>query len=108
MDEVGYIPFETEAANLFFQLVSSRYEHASLILTSNLPFSGWGEVFGNHVVASAMIDRIVHHVRSHHPQRQQLPTQKHKHDTSQRKTREQGTITTTTVVHISLPKMVHF
>lgn len=61
VDEVGYIPFETEAANLFFQLVSSRYEHASLILTSNLPFSGWGEVFGNHVVASAMIDRIVHH-----------------------------------------------
>ncbi len=61
VDEVGYVPFETEAANLFFQLVSSRYEHASLILTSNLPFSGWGEVFGNHVVASAMIYRIVHH-----------------------------------------------
>ena len=61
VDEVGYISFETEAANLFFQLVSSRYEHASLILTSNLPFSGWGEVYGNHVVASAMIDRIVHH-----------------------------------------------
>jgi len=46
---------------LFFQLVSSRHEHASLILTSNLPFNSWGEVFGNHVVASAMIDRIVHH-----------------------------------------------
>ena len=61
VDEVGYLPFETEAANLFFQLVSSRYEHASLILTSNLPFSGWGEVFGNHTVAAAMIDRIVHH-----------------------------------------------
>ena len=42
VDEVGYIPFETEAVNLFFQLVSSRYEHASLILTSNLPFPGWG------------------------------------------------------------------
>ena len=61
VDEVGYLPFETEAANLFVQLVSSRYEHASLILTSNLPFSGWGEVFGNHTVAAAMIDRIVHH-----------------------------------------------
>jgi len=61
VDEVGYLPFETEAANLFFQLVSSRYEHASLILTSNLPFSNWGEVFGNHTVAAAMIDRIVHH-----------------------------------------------
>ena len=61
VDEVGYIPFEQDAANLFFQLVSSRYEHASLILTSNLPFSRWGDVFGDHVVAAAMIDRIVHH-----------------------------------------------
>ncbi|MCL4368050.1 MAG: ATP-binding protein, partial [Actinobacteria bacterium] len=60
-DEVGYLPFEQDAANLFFQLVSSRYEHASLILTSNLPFSGWGGVFGDQVVAAAMIDRIVHH-----------------------------------------------
>jgi DNA replication protein DnaC len=45
VDEVGYIPFEPEAANLFFQLVSSRYEHASLIVTSNKPFGRWGEVF---------------------------------------------------------------
>jgi DNA replication protein DnaC len=61
IDEVGYLPFEQDAANLFFQLVSSRYEHASLILTSNLPFSGWGGVFGDQVVAAAMIDRVVHH-----------------------------------------------
>ena len=61
VDEVGYLPFEQEAANLFFQLVSSRYEHASIILTSNLAFSGWGSVFGDQVVAAAMIDRIVHH-----------------------------------------------
>ena len=61
IDEVGYIPFEQDAANLFFQLVSSRYEHASLILTSNLPFARWGDVFGDQVVAAAMIDRIVHH-----------------------------------------------
>ena len=61
IDEVGYLPFEQDAANLFFQLVSSRYEHASLALTSNLPFSGWGGVFGDQVVAAAMIDRIVHH-----------------------------------------------
>ena len=61
VDEVGYLPFEQEAANLFFQLVSTRYEHASLILTSNLPFSGWAGVFGDQVVAAAMIDRIVHH-----------------------------------------------
>jgi DNA replication protein DnaC len=61
VDEVGYLPFEQDAANLFFQLVSSRYEHASLILTSNLPFSGWGGVFADQAVAAAMIDRIVHH-----------------------------------------------
>jgi DNA replication protein DnaC len=61
VDEVGYLPFEQDAANLFCQLVSSRYEHASLILTSNLPFSGWGGVFGDQAVAAAMIDRVVHH-----------------------------------------------
>ena len=61
IDEVGYLPFAQDAANLFFQLVSSRYEHASLILTSNLPFSSWAGVFGDQVVAAAMIDRIVHH-----------------------------------------------
>jgi len=61
IDEVGYIPFEPEAANLFFQLVSARYERASLIVTSNKPFGRWGEVFGDDVVAAAMIDRLVHH-----------------------------------------------
>jgi DNA replication protein DnaC len=61
VDEVGYIPFEAEAANLFFQLVSSRYERASLIVTSNKVFGRWGEVFGDDVVAAAMIDRLVHH-----------------------------------------------
>jgi DNA replication protein DnaC len=61
VDEVGYIPFEAEAANLFFQLVSARYERAALIVTSNKPFGRWGEVFGDEVVAAAMIDRLVHH-----------------------------------------------
>jgi DNA replication protein DnaC len=61
VDEVGYIPFAAEAANLFFQLVSARYERASLIVTSNKPFGRWGEVFGDDVVAAAMIDRLVHH-----------------------------------------------
>jgi DNA replication protein DnaC len=61
VDEVGYIPFEPEAANLFFQLVSSRYDRASLIVTSNKPFGRWGEVFGDDIVAAAMIDRLVHH-----------------------------------------------
>jgi DNA replication protein DnaC len=61
VDEVGYIPFEPEAANLFFQLVSARYERATLIVTSNKPFGRWGEVFGDDIVAAAMIDRLVHH-----------------------------------------------
>ena len=65
IDEVGYLPFEQDAANLFFQLVSSRYEHASLILTSNLPFARWGDVFGDQTIAAAMIDRIVHHADVH-------------------------------------------
>ncbi|MCA1697963.1 MAG: IS21-like element helper ATPase IstB [Actinobacteria bacterium] len=61
VDEVGYIPFDPQAANLMFMLVSRRYERASLILTSNKPFSAWGEIFGDDVVAAAMIDRLVHH-----------------------------------------------
>jgi DNA replication protein DnaC len=61
IDEVGYIPFDGEAANLFFQLISSRYERASVVVTSNKPFGRWGEVFGDPVVAAAMIDRLVHH-----------------------------------------------
>ncbi|MDR1213306.1 MAG: IS21-like element helper ATPase IstB [Propionibacteriaceae bacterium] len=61
IDEVGYLPFDAEAANLFFQLVTSRYERSSIILTSNLAFSRWGQVFGDQAVAAAMIDRIVHH-----------------------------------------------
>ena len=60
-DEVGYIPFDPQAANLMFMLVSSRYEQASMIVTSNKPFSGWGEIFGDDVVAAAMVDRLVHH-----------------------------------------------
>lgn len=62
IDEVGYIPFATEAANLFFQVVNRRYETGSIIITSNRAFSGWGEIFGGDVVvAAAMIDRLVHH-----------------------------------------------
>lgn len=61
IDEVGYIPFDPEAANLMFSLISARYERASVIMTSNKPFSSWGEIFGDEVVAAAMIDRLVHH-----------------------------------------------
>ena len=76
IDEVGYIPFEPEAANLFFQLVSSRYERASLIVTSNKAFGRWGEVFGDDVVAAAMTDRLVHHADIVAPQRRQLSAPK--------------------------------
>ena len=61
VDEVGYIPFDPEAANLMFSLVSARYERASMIVTSNKTFSAWGEIFGDEVTAAAMIDRLVHH-----------------------------------------------
>src|SRR5215211_4394848 len=61
VDEVGYIPFDPHAANLMFMLVSRRYERASLIVTSNKPFSAWGEIFGDEVTAADMIDRLVHH-----------------------------------------------
>jgi DNA replication protein DnaC len=65
IDEVGYLPFEPDAANLFFQLISSRYERASVIITSNMPFGRWGEVFNDDVIAAAMIDRLVHHAEVH-------------------------------------------
>src|SRR3954452_8346392 len=61
VDEVGCIPFDPHAANLMFMLVSRRYERASLIVTSNKPFSAWGEIFGDQITAAAMIDRLVHH-----------------------------------------------
>jgi DNA replication protein DnaC len=61
IDEVGYVPFEADAANLFFQLVSARYERASVIMSSNKAFGRWGETFGDDTVAAAMIDRLVHH-----------------------------------------------
>ena len=61
IDEVGYIPFDGAAANLFFQLIANRYEQGSIIITSNLPFARWGEVFGDDTIAAAMIDRLIHH-----------------------------------------------
>ncbi|MBI2796685.1 MAG: ATP-binding protein, partial [Gemmatimonadetes bacterium] len=61
IDEIGYLPISRTGAMLFFQLMSRRYEHASTILTSNKPFDEWGEVFGDEVMAAALIDRLVHH-----------------------------------------------
>ncbi|MGC8563143.1 MAG: IS21-like element helper ATPase IstB, partial [Thermoplasmata archaeon] len=61
VDEIGYLPLNREESNLFFQFVSSRYERYSTIYTSNKSFSEWGEVLGDHVMASAVLDRILHH-----------------------------------------------
>jgi DNA replication protein DnaC len=61
IDEVGYLPFDREGANLFFQLISRRYEKLSIILTSNKAYSEWGTIFGDDVIASAILDRLLHH-----------------------------------------------
>ena len=61
VDEVGYLPLEPGGANLFFQLVNARYEKDAMILTSNRGFRDWGEVFGDNVLASALLDRLLHH-----------------------------------------------
>jgi DNA replication protein DnaC len=61
IDELGYMPISREQANLLFQLVSSRYEKGSIILTSNYNFDEWGKVFEDSVVATAIIDRLIHH-----------------------------------------------
>ena len=61
VDEVGYIPFDPEAASLFFSLVSSRYERSSLIVSSNKTFSSWADIFGDPIAVAALVDRLVHH-----------------------------------------------
>jgi len=61
IDEIGYIPIDRLGANLFFQLISRRYEKGALIMTSNQPYSNWAEVFGDQVIASAILDRVLHH-----------------------------------------------
>jgi len=61
IDELGYLPFEPNAAHLFFQLVSRRYERGSLLVTSNRSVGEWGTVFGDPVVATAILDRLLHH-----------------------------------------------
>lgn len=60
-DELGYMPVGTQRANLFFQFVSCRYEKGSIILTTNKAFDQWGQVFGDDVIASAILDRLLHH-----------------------------------------------
>ncbi len=61
VDEIGYLPVIPGGGNLFFQLVNARYERGAMILTSNRGFAEWGEVFGDPVVATALLDRLLHH-----------------------------------------------
>ena len=61
IDEIGYLPIDRLGANLFFQLISRRYERGPMILTSNQSFSAWGDVFGDRVIATAILDRLLHH-----------------------------------------------
>jgi len=61
IDEIGYLPIDRVGANLFFQLISRRYEKGPMILTSNQSFGAWGEVFGERVIATAILDRVLHH-----------------------------------------------
>jgi DNA replication protein DnaC len=61
IDEVGYLPIDKESANMFFQLINKRYEKTSTIITTNRPFSEWGELFGDAMIANAILDRLLHH-----------------------------------------------
>ncbi len=61
IDEIGYMPIDTDTANIFFQLIAKRYEKNSTIITTNMPFSRWGEFFGSATLANAVLDRLLHH-----------------------------------------------
>lgn len=61
IDEIGYLPIDKQGANLFFQLIAKRYEKQSTIITTNQPFSKWGEVFSDSILANAILDRLLHH-----------------------------------------------
>lgn len=61
IDELGYLPIEKEDSKLFFQLIDKRYEKKSTIITTNINFSNWDEVFMDPVIANAILDRVLHH-----------------------------------------------
>ena len=61
IDEVGYLPLDSLGSSLFFKLISARYERGSIILTSNKGFGEWGELLGDPVLATAVLDRLLHH-----------------------------------------------
>lgn len=61
VDEVGYLPLDNLGATIFFQMVSARYERGSIILTSNKSYADWGQIFGETTIATAILDRLLHH-----------------------------------------------
>jgi hypothetical protein len=61
IDELGYLPLEKQTAHLFFQLVSRRYERGSMLITTNQTITQWGHVFGDEMIAAAVLDRVLHH-----------------------------------------------
>lgn len=61
IDEIGYLPMDIQGANLFFQLIARRYEKVSTVFTSNKMFSQWNEIFSDITIASAILDRVLHH-----------------------------------------------
>ena len=61
IDEIGYIPIDRQGAHLFFQLVSRLYDRGAILLTSNQSLGAWGEIFGDAVISSAILDRMLHH-----------------------------------------------
>ena len=61
IDEIGFLPLSKDDANMFFQLIAKRYEKKSTIITTNIPFSKWGDTFNDSVIATAILDRLLHH-----------------------------------------------
>ena len=61
IDEIGYLPIDKQGANLFFQLIAKRYEKKSTIITTNMTFNKWGDVFNDNTLANAILDRLLHH-----------------------------------------------
>ncbi len=73
LDAVGYLPMTREEASLFFRLLNRRYEKASIVLTSNKGFADWGEMFGDNVLATAILDRLLRRYNHTEHQRRKLP-----------------------------------
>jgi IstB-like ATP binding protein len=75
IDEVGYLPLDDLGATIFFQLVSARYERGSIILTSNKSYGDWGSIFGDSIIATAILDRLLHHSTTINIRRRELPAE---------------------------------